>query len=243
MKKGQVLKIDDAGVHFKTINFDGGECFFTSAILGLQNHSEEAARARKNKHLPKELSGIFDVYIETIVNSPMYDVGYIVREPETGKYLYLPTSVVFFMLEDSSAREKADFEIYYTFKGSAFLKFNNERYWFAGTVIGKDLPDGYTRDDSAVYAGMPLSEEEITSLEAGDPCDRIHVIDDVVNTYKAAIDNFKHYVVMLEFLRKEMAGEDTREEISSIVTDMLKDKEGREMLLDLIAEMAASINE
>lgn len=243
MTKGQVLRIDDAGVNFKTINFNGGECFFTNAILGLQNHSEEAARARKSKHLPKELSGIFDVYIETIINSPMYDVGYIVREPETGKYLYLPTEVVFFMLEDSSARDMADFEICYTFKGTAYLNFKTDVYWFVGTVIGKDLPDGYTHDDSAAYVGMPLSKEDITSLESGDPCERIHVVDDVINTYNAAIDNFKHYVVMLEFLRKEMAGEDTREEVSSMLNDMLKDKEGREMLLDLIAEMVASMNE
>lgn len=242
MTKGQVLKIEDDGATFKTINFNGGECFFTNAILGLQNHSAEAAQARKNKHLPKELFGIFDVYIETIVNSPMYDVGYIIREPETGRYLYLPTSVVFFMLDDSSARDKADFEIRYTFKGTAYLKFGSEVYWFVGTVIGKDLPDGYTHDESAVYAGLPLSDEDSASLEAGEPCDRLHVVDDVINTYNAAIDHFKHYVIMLDYLRKEMAGEDTRQEVSSIINDMLQDKEGREMLLDLIAEMAAGIN-
>ena len=243
MKNGQVLRIEDERVQFKTVELLATRCFFTDAILGLQNHSKAVKKAKKSKNLSNDLSGIFDVYTEVITKTPLYDMGYIIQDENADKLVYLPSSVVFYMLDNPEAEEKADFHIVYTFNDAAYVTFNGKHYSFIGTLVGDDLPDGYTHDEDAVYAGMPLSFYDIKELvESTSYCDKSVVINDVLNTYKEMIDGLKHYSVILEFFKNELNGEDTKEQVFSMIHTMMNDEDGRSMLVDLMSDVFSYMN-
>ena len=243
MKNGQVLRLEDEKVRFKTAELLATRCFFTDAILGLQNHSKEIKKAKKSKNLSNDLSGVFDVYTEVITKTPLYDIGYIIQDENTDNLMYLPSSVVFYMLDNPEAEENADFHIVYTFNDAAYVTFNGKKYSFVGTLVGDNLPDGYTHDNGAVYVGMPLSFYDIKELvERTSYCDKSAVISYVLDTYKEMIEELKHYSVILEFFKNELNGEDTKEQVFSMIHSMMNDEDGRAMLVDLMSDVFSCMN-